>query len=213
MEGTNVLTKESVEMDPGNTTKPVSCAEGADLTIPRSSVAEVNERLANSLYGCSTCKIFGHTIDSCPKHVGIEPCALATDPDEGFQQVGKKHGKRKLGGSRIESSKNVGGVVLNKPKPRFFYRPKSNKPDPNGASTSKNLSSENEVLTSNSANKTNVLKTLNSFATLPSTDFMDDDESDDEVENVYDETGTFMKPNTVKESEGASTPVQKGLNG
>nr|GEX06939.1 hypothetical protein [Tanacetum cinerariifolium] len=138
---------------------------------------------------------------------------------DGFQQIGSKHGKTKVGNQNV-TSKSVGGVVINKTKSKFAYRPKVN---------TKKVDETNATLKSNTyeastskvgEKKKHSIQLTNAFSALAGSGWEDgiwDDknaqdtaamESDDECEQVYDETGTFMKPNTdTGNSKGASTPV------
>ncbi|GKB44888.1 retrovirus-related pol polyprotein from transposon 17.6 [Tanacetum coccineum] len=67
---------------------------------------------------CSTCKIFDHLDDHCPKK--IKEVAPLQANDDGFVEVTRKRVK-----SKAQPKRQIEGVRLSKPKPNFYYRPKS----------------------------------------------------------------------------------------
>ena len=81
---------------------------------------------------CHSCRIFGHDIDQCPKRP--REAASTQLADDGFVEVTRKQGK----GKQPEKGRHIDGVRLNKPKPSYYYRPKSKPGSTNNeASTSK----------------------------------------------------------------------------
>ncbi|GKD39484.1 zinc finger, CCHC-type containing protein [Tanacetum coccineum] len=107
---------------------------------------------------CTACKTFGHMTDQCPKNTAEK--TIVNVADDGFRQVGNRHGKNIAANAKKVDEANA-----------------TQKVNKNEASTSKA-------------------------------------ESEDECEHVYDETGTFMKPNKESgNSEGAGTPVKEALMG
>lgn len=81
---------------------------------------------------CHPCRIFGHDIDQCPKRPKE---AVSTQlADDGFVEVTRKQGT----GKQPEKGRHIDGVRLNKPKPSYYYHPKSKSGSTNNeASTSK----------------------------------------------------------------------------
>ncbi|GJT67198.1 reverse transcriptase domain, reverse transcriptase zinc-binding domain protein [Tanacetum coccineum] len=67
---------------------------------------------------CSTCCIFDHTNDQCPKLVKEVKAFPVTHVDEeGFVTVNRKKGKTK-----VPPKKQIAGIRLTKPKPNMVYR-------------------------------------------------------------------------------------------
>ena len=144
--------------------------------------------------------------------------------NDGFQQVGNKCGKGGKG-NQTRAPEPVNGVILNKLKSKYFYRPKVNAKKVDETTVTKR-DNTNVASTSKSGGKSKELVSVsNSFGVLAGSEREDGNwnnkeahdiaamESEDECENVYDETGTFMKPNNDSEiSKGASTPVTEVPN-
>lgn len=69
---------------------------------------------------CSTCKIFGHTNQTCPLNVSIIEPKVVTKDGEGFEEVKKRKSK-----GQTNANKNKTGFPMGKEQ-KFFYRPKAN---------------------------------------------------------------------------------------
>ena len=139
---------------------------------------------------CTTCKVFNHESDHCPKlpkkvipvEVHQEGGKAVQHDEDGFTKVSRRKRKGKAG----QQERQIEGVKLSKPKPKIVYKaiPKQNSPS-NVASTSKANGSQN------------------SFEALADPDDQGD-ESGDDIECAFDVEGRF---NIAADSEGASTPV------
>ncbi|GJV04570.1 RNA-directed DNA polymerase, eukaryota [Tanacetum coccineum] len=69
---------------------------------------------------CSTCKLFDHTNDACPKLPKVaEPVQVNTD---GFIEVQKKKNKPKQPIKQHTKSRQVDGIRFQKPKLNLYYR-------------------------------------------------------------------------------------------
>nr|XP_043639257.1 uncharacterized protein LOC122610328 [Erigeron canadensis] len=156
---------------------------------------------------CASCCIFGHSDAQCPQNVKVY--TKGSDVDSGgFKEVkGKRKAKQ--------------GVPIKQHKTRFEYRP-VNKNDT--TSVADPSSSESAVKTSNAYEllsdfSEGVNEPVNTAAT--SSEQRDkpkastEDEDDDEVEVIWDESAQYMASNTKpnNSSEGASTPGLDGFNG
>ncbi|XP_022019842.1 uncharacterized protein LOC110919899 [Helianthus annuus] len=137
---------------------------------------------------CSTCNVFGHTLEDCPKvvkpKINQEPKGKNKLDEQGYQVIGKK---------------NLAKHVI-KDKPKFAYRPV--RKDQHKASTSKP--------------KVDGIPLNNAFSALetPSND-CDDVSDQDEVREVVNETTMFMQNKTTDGGSfsGASTPAVEVSNG
>ncbi|GJX70285.1 zinc knuckle CX2CX4HX4C containing protein [Tanacetum coccineum] len=70
---------------------------------------------------CATCKIFDHKDEQCPKQANdANPTQVS---DDGFVEVTRKNGR----GNHTSKPRHVDGVRLTKPKPNYYYRPRSKK--------------------------------------------------------------------------------------
>ncbi|GJW94530.1 sugar transport protein 13 [Tanacetum coccineum] len=65
---------------------------------------------------CSTCAIFDHVTDQCPKNPKVE--VVASENEDGFTEVKRKKSKAK----QNLKGRHVDGVRLNKPPVNFYYR-------------------------------------------------------------------------------------------
>ncbi|GJR23465.1 zinc knuckle CX2CX4HX4C containing protein [Tanacetum coccineum] len=136
---------------------------------------------------CDICNIFGHIHDHCPKKVLNPPIVvppMVTTPtiektNDGFQTVGKK---KKKGKSKSTNGGQFGGNLVNQ---SVRYEPKATKSAPKKGATNvgnaSKSSSMNQHLTAITSTKEGNITMSNSYVAL-------DDESDEDVENVYDES-------------------------
>ncbi|GKA63578.1 hypothetical protein Tco_0763184 [Tanacetum coccineum] len=142
---------------------------------------------------CDECKIFGHVYDQCPKKVISPPFVTTSNvaaptivkSNDGFQTVGKK--KKRKGKSK---STNGGQFVVPSIKQTVRYEPKATPCAPKkGATNVSNPSTSSSMLkTIETSPKKDNFTTSNSFSTLN-----DEEEDDEEVENVYDESTNLFK--------------------
>ncbi|GJW17293.1 UDP-glycosyltransferase 76G1-like protein [Tanacetum coccineum] len=144
---------------------------------------------------CDECKIFGHVHDHCPKKMVNPPIVTTSNvvaptvekSNDGFQTVGKK--KKRKGKSK---STNGGQFTGPSVKQTVRYEPKATTIAPKkGATNVSNPSKSSSMLkTADTSPKNDNFTTSNSFSALN-----DEEEDDEEVENVYDES-TNLVPNT-----------------
>ncbi|GJT07614.1 zinc knuckle CX2CX4HX4C containing protein [Tanacetum coccineum] len=140
---------------------------------------------------CDLCKIFGHVHDHCPKKVSSPPTVVTSNivtsivekTNDGFQTVGKK----KKGKSK---STNGGQFVGLSVKQNLRYDPKATTSIPKkGATNAGNASKSSSMLkTTGTSSEKGKFTTSNPYYAL-------DDESEEDVENVYDES-TNLFPNS-----------------
>ncbi|GJW76326.1 retrovirus-related pol polyprotein from transposon TNT 1-94 [Tanacetum coccineum] len=151
---------------------------------------------------CDTCKIFGHTIDGCPKKVMVNPRVNLTNDrvqhagknvsvpptivtpivvtpnsektNDGVQTVGKKKKKGK------SKSTNGGQFCVHLVKQSVRYEPKATISIPN-----KGVSNSQPPKVIVPSSKEDNITMSNSYATL-------DEESDEDVQNVYDESANLL---------------------
>ncbi|GKA36021.1 zinc knuckle CX2CX4HX4C containing protein [Tanacetum coccineum] len=150
---------------------------------------------------CSTCLIFDHTSDKCPKLPKVAP--VESVGNDGFEVVKKRKHKKKK-----NKQTQVAGVVLGKPALNLQYRKVDKVAD---TSVPKNTSVSNVKLTSIDRGK---VSTSNSFNALNSDDDMWNDKgntttiNDSDSEEVDEELDMIDKSHPINVvSEGASTPV------
>ncbi|GJX99873.1 hypothetical protein Tco_0356892 [Tanacetum coccineum] len=80
---------------------------------------------------CADCKIFGHDLLHCPKHVAVtvpnDPSKIATvaTKSDGFTEVKRKNHKGKKADMQPRS-RQIDGIRLNKPQPNFHWQKKGN---------------------------------------------------------------------------------------
>ncbi|GJY17397.1 uncharacterized protein Tco_0388888, partial [Tanacetum coccineum] len=145
---------------------------------------------------CTQCKIFGHVIENCP-HLTKGAAKRNVEMDnEGFQTVGN-HGSGKKQNERVMGFKQK----------NFVYRPVSNV---KSTTNTKKKVNEVEKSSTNTQNKAvssrnqgkYVVSTSNSYSVLNETN---DNFDEDDMENVYDETGSFLangiEPRPYKQKE------------
>ncbi|GKC46666.1 zinc knuckle CX2CX4HX4C containing protein [Tanacetum coccineum] len=142
---------------------------------------------------CDVCKIFGHVHDQCPKKV-VTPPIVSTSPivtptvektNDGFQTVGKK--KKRKGKSKSNNGGQFAGPSV---KQTVRYEPKATTNTPKKGATNKgNESIPSSLLKNwgNSLNKDNITSS-NSFSALN----VEEEDEEEEVENVYDETANLF---------------------
>ncbi|GJW42525.1 zinc knuckle CX2CX4HX4C containing protein [Tanacetum coccineum] len=117
---------------------------------------------------------------------------------------------------------HVGGVLLNKPKSRYFYRPKVNAKKVDDANATKKDNINKAPTFKAGAKKKQIVLATNSFCVLSGGDcdngiWNDKNahdfvamKSEDECEHAYDKTGTFMKPNKESgKSEGERAHIEE----
>ncbi|GKB85326.1 zinc knuckle CX2CX4HX4C containing protein [Tanacetum coccineum] len=141
---------------------------------------------------CHTCNIFGHTGDSCPKKVVVTP--VANDTNDGFQKVvnKKRNNKGKLAGNIIPRGVPVSkGFHVGK---EFVFKPRA----PNDQASFKR---QKDVVDSGKMKLANIA-TSNPFTTLG-----EEEDEEEDVENIYDESENLNIKNTR-----ASTPAQMVVN-
>ncbi|GKC59881.1 zinc knuckle CX2CX4HX4C containing protein, partial [Tanacetum coccineum] len=151
---------------------------------------------------CYLCKIFGHAHDHCPKKVSIPPTVVTSNvatstiekTNDGFQTVAKK---KKKGKSKSTNGGHFGGYSL---KQTVRYEPKATtsapKKGPTNVGNASKLSSMSKT-TITSTKKGNI-STSNPYSAL-------EDESDEDVENVYDESANLFKSTKTGESSSSFT--------
>ncbi|GJU94549.1 hypothetical protein Tco_1319305 [Tanacetum coccineum] len=141
------------------------------------------------------CKIFGHVHDHYPKKLVNPPIVTTSNvvaptvekSNDGFQTVGKK--KKRKGKSK---STNGGQFTGPSVKQTVRYERKATTITPKkGASNVSNPSKSSSMLkTADTSPKNDNFTISNSFSALN-----DEEEDDEEVENVYDESANLV-PNT-----------------
>ncbi|GJX34676.1 hypothetical protein Tco_0246233, partial [Tanacetum coccineum] len=153
-----------------------------------------------------------HVHDQCPKKV-VSPSITTTSngvtydvtptvvmPNDGFQTVGKK--KKKGKGKSTNASQFVGPSV----KHNFRYEPKAETSQPKkGATNVGNATKSSPKLKStNTSSKEGSIATSNSYSALEN----DEEEDEEHVENVYDESANLFP--TSKAGERSSFTVGVG---
>nr|GEW14062.1 zinc knuckle CX2CX4HX4C [Tanacetum cinerariifolium] len=157
---------------------------------------------------CDECKIFGHVHDHCPKKMANPPIVITSNvvaptiekSNDGFQMVGKKK-KRK------DKSKSTNGGQFTGPsvKQAVRYEPKATTiASKKGATNVSNPSKLSSILkTADTSSKNDNFTTSNSFSVL------NDEEDDEEVDNVYDESVNLVpNTNTVRSSSFTAADLQ-----
>ncbi|GJR79144.1 zinc knuckle CX2CX4HX4C containing protein [Tanacetum coccineum] len=157
---------------------------------------------------CDICKIFGHVHDHCPKKV-VSPSIVATSNvvtptvekiNDGFQTVGKK--KKRKGKSK---STNVGQFAGPSIKPNVRYEPKAITSAPKKGATNEGNASKSPTMskTTGYSSKNDNIITSNSYSALN-----EEEDEEEDIENVYDETANLF-PNT-KTGESSSFTAAAG---
>nr|GEU86162.1 hypothetical protein [Tanacetum cinerariifolium] len=148
---------------------------------------------------CTTCKIFDHTNESCPKLPKMESKVRDTqtsDDNDGFVEVKNKKSKPK-------QPRQVEGIRITKPKPNFNYR----RVDKGETSKSQQSNKGNGTKTSmNTSNKGSGSK-INNTSTLEDTGLYVNESDSEEIEELVmeaDPNGTKAK---IISTEGESTPI------
>ncbi|GJV11853.1 retrovirus-related pol polyprotein from transposon TNT 1-94 [Tanacetum coccineum] len=151
---------------------------------------------------CDQCKIFGHVHDHCPKKVSIPPIVdtlIIEKINDGFQTVGKT---KKKGKSRSTNGGQFGGHSV---KQTVRYEPKATASVPKkGATNLGNVSKLSSMLNDQPLKaivppaKEGNITMYNSYAAL-------DDESEEDVENVYDESDNLLNGTRIGESSSTFT--------
>ncbi|GKC23077.1 hypothetical protein Tco_1025227 [Tanacetum coccineum] len=148
---------------------------------------------------CDLCKIFGHVPDHCPKKVSITPIVdtpIVEKTNDGFQTVRKK---KKNGKSKSNNGVQFGGQSV---KQIVRYEPKATANVPNKGATNRGNASKSSSMLKNQPRviipptKECNIAMSNSYAVL-------DDESEEDVENVYNESVNLL--NSTKTGENSST--------
>ncbi|GJT51645.1 hypothetical protein Tco_0977802 [Tanacetum coccineum] len=140
-------------------------------------------------------KIFGHVHHHCPKKV-VSPPIVTTSTvvtptveksNDGFQTVGTK--KKRTGKSKFTNGSQFARPSV---KQTVRYEPKVTTSAPKkGITNVGNASTSSSMLKTGTSSKKDNISTSNSFSALN-----DDEEDEDEaVENVYDESANLF-PNT-----------------
>ncbi|GJR81824.1 hypothetical protein Tco_0152609 [Tanacetum coccineum] len=140
---------------------------------------------------CDECKIFGHVYDHCLKKIVSPPIATTSNvvaptvekSNDDFQTMGKKN-KRK-GKSKTTNGGQFTGPSV---KQTVKYEPKATTSAPKkGATNVRNPSKSSSMLkTADTSPKNDHFTTYNSFSAL------NDEEEEEEVENVYDESANLV---------------------
>ncbi|XP_022040604.1 uncharacterized protein LOC110943156 [Helianthus annuus] len=161
---------------------------------------------------CSLCCVFGHADDHCPRQPKKMVKQNNGDKQNKPFDAGKRYDKRPVvdeeGYTGVQPKKvaRKAGFPINKPKPKFEYRPVGPKPK----------------AASNKPESTNSVFSHNPFSVLNSVDDFQVGESskdgggenqlsdDEEVIEVYNETDEFIMEGTTnpQKKQGASTPSQ-----
>ncbi|XP_021979840.1 uncharacterized protein LOC110875959 [Helianthus annuus] len=160
-----------------------------------------------SPHRCPTCCVFGHTVEMCPKRPmknvrkdmptrnvqkSMQLKKAPIVDQDGYNEVLGKKAARKT------------GIPVNKQKNRFEYRPVVSKPQPKGSNGPSSMSVKLN-------NPFDVLNQVDSGeGTSNKHSGMGLEDTDDEVEDVYNEMDDFMQQGTqkIQNKQGASTPSQ-----
>ncbi|GJZ07604.1 hypothetical protein Tco_0541397 [Tanacetum coccineum] len=142
---------------------------------------------------CDECKIFGHVHEHCPKKVVSPPVVTTSIVDaptvensnDGFQTMGKK--KKRKGKAKSTNGGQFAGPSV---KHTVRYEPKATPSAPkNGTTNVSNPSTSSSILkTAKTIPKKDNFTASNSFYALN-----DEQEDDEEVKNVYDESANLLK--------------------
>nr|GEX63635.1 hypothetical protein [Tanacetum cinerariifolium] len=139
---------------------------------------------------CDLCKIFSHIDDQCPKKVSSPTIVVTSNiatvqkNNDRFKTMGKK--KKKKGNSKSTSSGQFVGPLI---KQNLWYETKANTSAPKkGATNVGNASKSASMLKTSTSSEKGKITMSNAYSTL-------DDESEEDVENVYDELANLF-PNS-----------------
>ncbi|GKA02836.1 zinc knuckle CX2CX4HX4C containing protein, partial [Tanacetum coccineum] len=143
---------------------------------------------------CDECKIFGYVHDHCPKKL-VNPLIVTTSnviaptvekSNDGFQTVGKK--KKRKGKSKFTNDGQFTGPSV---KQTVRYEPKATTIAPKkGATNVSNPSKSPSMLKTADTSPKNDNFTISNYFSI-----LNDEEDDEEVKNVYDESANLV-PNT-----------------
>ncbi|GJR67738.1 hypothetical protein Tco_0013803 [Tanacetum coccineum] len=151
-------------------------------------------------------RIFSHDQAQCPKKVSVPPTVIThmvgtltvEKTNDGFQTVGKK--KKKKGKTKSTNGGQFGGHSV---KQSVRYEPKATSvptkevTNPGNASTSSSML-KNQTQVTIASNKDGSITMSNSYAAL-------DDESEEDVENVYDKSANLLHGTQTGESSSTFT--------
>nr|GEV96488.1 zinc knuckle CX2CX4HX4C [Tanacetum cinerariifolium] len=140
---------------------------------------------------CDLCKISGHVQDHFRKKVSITPAVVTSNvatptvekTNDGFQTVGKK--KKKKGKSKFTNGGQFGGHSI---KQTVRYKPKTITSTPKKRTTNVGNASKTSTML-----KTTVTYTMNDNIHVSNPYSALDEESKEEVENVYDESANLLQ--------------------
>ncbi|GJV82838.1 zinc knuckle CX2CX4HX4C containing protein [Tanacetum coccineum] len=158
---------------------------------------------------CDLCKIFGHVHDHCPKKVSIPitvvtpnvPTPTVEMTNDGFQTVRKK---KKKGKSKSINGGQIGGhsVKLN-----VRYEPKATTSAPKKGAT--NLGNASKLSSmKNQPPKATIISTKEGKITMSNSYAALEDESDEDVENLYNESANFFHSKTSESSSTLTTAAR-----
>ncbi|XP_022003028.1 uncharacterized protein LOC110900448 [Helianthus annuus] len=165
-----------------------------------------------SPHRCPTCCVLGHSVEMCPK----SPMKNVRQdvPNRNIQknrQIKKVPNVDRDGYTEVHGKKVARkvGILVNKQKNKFEYRPVASKPQPkvNNGSTSLAIKLNNPF---------DVLNQVDSEeGTSKKSSGKGQEDTDDEVEEVYNEMDVFMQQGALKiqSKQGASTPSQVVADG
>ncbi|GJS49188.1 hypothetical protein Tco_0599309 [Tanacetum coccineum] len=148
---------------------------------------------------CDLCKIFGHVPDHCPKKVSSPPIIdtpIVKKTNDGFQMVRKK---RKKGKSKFTNGGPVGGYSV---KQNVRYEPKVTANVSKKGATNMGNASKSSSMLKNQPLKAVVPPTKEGNITMSNSNVALDNESKEDVENVYDELANLLI--SIKTGESSS---------
>nr|GEW86965.1 zinc knuckle CX2CX4HX4C [Tanacetum cinerariifolium] len=173
---------------------------GVNISIPRKVVKK-----------CDECKIFDHVHHHYPKKMASPPIVTTTNvvapsvekSNDDFQMVGKK--KKRKGKSKSTNGGQFTGPSVKK---TIRYEPTTTTSAPKkGATNVSNPSKLSSMLkTVNTSLKNDNFTTSNSFSALN-----DEEEDDEEVENVYNESANLV-PNINTDGSSSFTGAAEVLD-
>ncbi|XP_022030840.1 uncharacterized protein LOC110931769 [Helianthus annuus] len=160
-----------------------------------------------SPHRCPTCCVFGHAVDTCPKRT--VKIVRKDVPNRNIQKntqikkvpVVDQDGYTEVHGKKVARKM---GIPVNKQKSKFEYRPVVSKPQPKGHNGSSSL----PIKLNNPFDVLNQVDSGEGTSKKSTATGLED--SEDEVEEVYNEMDVFMQQGTRKKQskQGASTPSQ-----
>ncbi|GJT69053.1 sugar transport protein 13 [Tanacetum coccineum] len=167
---------------------------------------------------CSTCVIFDHVIEKCPKNPIVEVEPKVNDED-GFVEVKRKKHKAK----QNSKAKHIDGLHLNKPSVNFYYR-KVKKGENSKTSTNDNSKPKEQVSRENvrvgmSASRVvpNVMAASSQVEVKNSFSSLGDEDTDWEVEgsklNVINESDSEDIDELIMEGPNANNTLIDPITG